>query len=337
MRTTRARLPIAALLAALGCGSTTNDPATGSGGSGGGSAQALCGDAPPSTGAACVPPSDSKLGDTHCSWGDDPRPDCRTLATCLGDGTWSVVQPPASCSTPPLPAACPAPPPTAGTECTDDTLSCWYDGGERCWCSSCKFGTQYPTCQPIDPPLWACASPPEGCPSVIPQAGTPCSTPGATCGPDCELQVVCEGGTWKWHEGSCPICAAPTTLVATPAGERPIAELRAGDLVYSVDHDGVVVVPILRAESTPVAHHRVVRVELEGGAVLEISPGHPTADGRSFADLAAGGTLDGRAVLRAELVPYEHVRTYDILPASDTGSYFAAGARVGSSLALGRR
>jgi hypothetical protein len=31
-------------------------------------------------------------------------------------------------------------------------------------------------------------------------------------------------------------------------------------------------------------------------------------------------------------VPYEHERTYDILPASETGSYVAGGALIGSTL-----
>ena len=72
---------------------------------------------------------------------------------------------------------------------------------------------------------------------------------------------------------------------------------------------------------------------LDDGAIVEMSPGHPTADGRTFSDLLRGGALDERhSVVDAELVPYRHERTYDILPASSTGSYFAAGALVGSTL-----
>ena len=131
----------------------------------------------------------------------------------------------------------------------------------------------------------------------------------------------------------CPICASPDTPIATPNGEQPIASLRAGDLVYSVDHDAIVVVPLLKVEHTSVAHHRVVRVALEDGRVLEISPGHPTADGRTFGDLLAGSQLDAEhAVLSAELVPYSYDATFDILPASSTGTYYAAGALIGSTL-----
>ena len=60
----------------------------------------------------------------------------------------------------------------------------------------------------------------------------------------------------------------------------------------------------------------------------------PTADGRLFGDLVAGDQLDQqRAVAAAELVPYQHERTHDILPDSSTGTYFAAGALIGSTLA----
>jgi hypothetical protein len=166
----------------------------------------------------------------------------------------------------------------------------------------------------------------------LPQAGTPCTTEGTSCARDCNLEVRCEGGYWVWIEQSCPICAAPDTPIATPSGERPIAELGVGDLVYSVDHDAIVAVPLVKVGHTRVGAHHVVRVVLAGGRVLEVSPGHPTADGRTFGDLRAGSTLDEHRILSAELVSYQHDATYDVLPASSTGSYFAAGALIGSTL-----
>jgi len=90
---------------------------------------------------------------------------------------------------------------------------------------------------------------------------------------------------------------------------------------------------VLRINRTPVQHHHVVRVALANGAILEISALHPTADGRTFGDLHAGGSLDGVQINSAELVPYGHDSTYDILPASDTGAYFAGGVLIGSTLA----
>jgi hypothetical protein len=128
------------------------------------------------------------------------------------------------------------------------------------------------------------------------------------------------------------VCAAPWTPIATPEGERPIADIRVGDLVYSVDHGAIRPVPVARATQTQVVGHHVIRLRVAGGRELEISPGHPTADGGRFADLRAGGTLDGRPILSVELVPYDYGATYDILPSSDTGTYFAAGMRIGSTL-----
>lgn len=185
-------------------------------------------------------------------------------------------------------------------------------------------------------------------------APVPCSTTcssGVCCGSACcastelccdpqgplDTGPVCETPN---DQGVCPmgcaplcVCASPDTPIATPAGDVPIAALRAGDLVYSVDHGAVTIVPVAKTVRTPVQHHRVVRVTLADGTTLEISPGHPTADGRRFADLRAGDALDGVRIRAARLVPYAHAATYDILPRSDTGAYFAGGVLVGSTLA----
>ena len=92
-------------------------------------------------------------------------------------------------------------------------------------------------------------------------------------------------------------------------------------------------VPIVRTNRTPVTHHSVVHLELASGTVLEISALHPTADGRRFADLGAGASLDGVMITGARVTPYAFDATYDILPESDTGAYFAGGVLIGSTLA----
>jgi hypothetical protein len=128
------------------------------------------------------------------------------------------------------------------------------------------------------------------------------------------------------------LCAAPWTPIATPDGSRPIATLRVGDAVYSVHRGRVVVVPVARTHRTPASRHAVVRVALASGETLEISGGHPTGDGRAFDTLKPGDRLGEAQVVSVETAPYGEPFTYDILPASDTGSYFAAGAWVGSTL-----
>jgi hypothetical protein len=103
--------------------------------------------------------------------------------------------------------------------------------------------------------------------------------------------------------------------------------------VYSVVGGRVAVVPVREVRRVPARHHVVTRLVMESGAVLEISGVHPTADGRTLADLHAGDELDGVRVVGVSVIPYAHDATYDILPDSDTGTYFAAGVLIGSTLA----
>ncbi len=77
--------------------------------------------------------------------------------------------------------------------------------------------------------------------------------------------------------------------------------------------------------------HRVVELQLAHGPTLRISPRHPTADGRHFADLAPGDLVDGVRVIGARLVDYDQPFTYDILPDSDSGTYFAGGTLIGDA------
>jgi hypothetical protein len=149
-------------------------------------------------------------------------------------------------------------------------------------------------------------------------------------------------GCFEPVNGTCPTgcaacaCAAPTTPIATPAGDRPIAELRVGDLVYSMNRGELALVPIKLVHRQPVTGaHRVVELRLVHGATLRISPRHPTADGRHLGDLAAGDFVDGVRVTSARLVDYGEPFTYDILPDSDSGAYFAGGVMIGSTLAAG--
>jgi hypothetical protein len=169
--------------------------------------------------------------------------------------------------------------------------------------------------------------------------GTSCCSPGQLC---CTTHAACCDFTEcrdPTPEGTCPIgapcttCASPDTPIETPDGARAIASIRVGDLVYSVEDDAVVVVPVIRTSATRARNHRVVEVVLANGATLRISPRHPTADGRLFADLVAGDQLGEVTILGVRVVPYDFEETFDILPASTTGFYFVGGALVGSTLA----
>jgi len=115
-----------------------------------------------------------------------------------------------------------------------------------------------------------------------------------------------------------------------------MASLVEGDLVYSVHRGAILAVPVRKTQRNPVTNHSVMRVLLADGREIEISGGHPTADGHSFAELHAGSSLGGVDVVSVQRVPYAHPYTYDILPDSDTGTYFAAGALIGSTMAKPR-
>ena len=133
---------------------------------------------------------------------------------------------------------------------------------------------------------------------------------------------------------ACPICLAVGTRIATPTGEIAVQDLRVGDVVWTLDKTGArVSAPLVEVGSTPVpATHIVVRVALDDGRLVYVSPGHPTADGRHVGELEAGETLDGARIASVDRVAYAGGATYDILPAGTTGAYWANGVLLGSTL-----
>ena len=167
--------------------------------------------------------------------------------------------------------------------------------------------------------------------------GAECCSAGQLC---CEVPgpvgstITCADPT---AEGTCPMgcvlckCAAADTMIATPDGERPISSIRVGEMVYSVDNDSSKAVPVLIAQRAPVTNHTVIEVVLASGRTLHVSGKHPTADGRTFDDLRAGSELGGVLIVSAREVAYEGNATYDLLPASSTGTYVADGVLIGST------
>ena len=133
----------------------------------------------------------------------------------------------------------------------------------------------------------------------------------------------------------CPICLAAGTLIATPIGAMRVVDITPGMLVWTADRDGKrVAAAVLEVGSTQVpAGHLMVHLVLADGRELLASPGHKTADGRALGSLAAGDRLDGSNIRLWELVPYAGDRTYDLLPAGTTGTYWANGVLLSSTLA----
>lgn len=129
-------------------------------------------------------------------------------------------------------------------------------------------------------------------------------------------------------------CLSLYTLISTPAGHVPITDLRPGMPVYTQDMDGnKTVMPIELATKVSVPEsHIVCHLVLKDGRELFVSGGHPTADGRLINDLNPGDVIDGAKLKSIERVPYSGGYTYDLLPAGDTGHYWANGVLLGSTL-----
>jgi hypothetical protein len=187
-------------------------------------------------------------------------------------------------------------------------------------------------------------SPPAPCTPSADTCGTgeACCAVGR-CGPVGTGQNVCEpadpvtGGCMicacESEPAGCPRCNSPDTQIATPSGQRAIAELREGDLVLSMHGGELIAVPVIATRQMRVTDHAVVRLTLDNGQLIEVSGSHPTATGQRLDTLQPGDALGALHVLAVELIPYAHDRTYDILPASDSGTYLAGGALLGSTLA----
>jgi hypothetical protein len=133
---------------------------------------------------------------------------------------------------------------------------------------------------------------------------------------------------------NCPICLAAATLISTPNGDVRVTDIEPGLVVWTAMADGTrIAAPVLEVGSMQVpASHRMVHLALADGRELLASPGHRTAEGRQLGSLATGESLDGSTIVRWELVPYSGERTYDLRPAGGTGTYWANGILLSSTL-----
>jgi hypothetical protein len=133
---------------------------------------------------------------------------------------------------------------------------------------------------------------------------------------------------------ACPICLAEGVLIATPTGPVPVQDVHVGMTVWTTDRSGRRVEGVVLEAGHMLAPtgHQVVRVTLADGRSVVASPGHPTADGRPLGSLRQGDTLDGSRVVVVTMLRYTGPATYDLLPSGPTGTYFADGVLLGSTL-----
>jgi hypothetical protein len=132
----------------------------------------------------------------------------------------------------------------------------------------------------------------------------------------------------------CPVCLARNTRIAVPGGFVRVQDVRVGMAVWSTDLEGQRVHSVvLRVGRTPVPPmHEVVRLVLADGRTVLVSPGHPTPGGSAIGELRAGRTFDGSTVVSVRRIPYSGGFTFDLLPSGPTGTYFANGVLLGSTL-----
>ena len=133
---------------------------------------------------------------------------------------------------------------------------------------------------------------------------------------------------------NCPICLARDTRIATPSGDVAVDQLRLGDVVWTLDGYGArIAAPIVAIGNTPVSStHEVVRIVLDDGRTVLVSPGHPTADGRRVGDIRTGDALDGARVVSAQREAYDGGFTFDVRPAGASGAYWANGVLLLSTI-----
>ncbi|MDD4876882.1 MAG: hypothetical protein PHQ86_07135 [Dehalococcoidales bacterium] len=131
-----------------------------------------------------------------------------------------------------------------------------------------------------------------------------------------------------------PICLAKGTHIETSLGLVLVELVHKGMLVWTVDNSGDrVLAPVIKIANTPVpSSFSVVKVELSDTRTITASQNHPTADNKALGDYEVGNTLDGAQVFSIEYLPYTDKATYDILPAGDTGLYWADGILLKSTL-----
>ncbi len=133
---------------------------------------------------------------------------------------------------------------------------------------------------------------------------------------------------------SCPICLTSTSKILTPAGEVDVKLVKVGTIVWTINKEGhKIEAPVLKVGSTKVPlYHQVIDLKLKDKRELLVSPGHPTINNKTVSQLKVGDKYDGSIVSNTFLVSYYGQRTYDLLPAGDTGFYYANDILMASTL-----
>lgn len=151
----------------------------------------------------------------------------------------------------------------------------------------------------------------------------------------CELKEYASGSK------DCPRCLASNTKISTPKGQINVQEIKTGTKVWSIDKDGEKVVSVIKsvAKTPAPPNHEVIHLVLADKHEVWVSPDHPVANiigsrmsQLRVSDLKPGDSYDGSKVIQVSRIKYWDKYTYDILPDSETGYYYANGILLGSTL-----
>ncbi len=184
-------------------------------------------------------------------------------------------------------------------------------GGNEC-------GAQFGVCPADKTCVKKCGEP-------VFQIGDLPPTPGYSCLSSIEIK--------NRNQYGCPKCLSSLSQIDTPNGAINVKDLKIGAMVWTRNAQGKkIAAPILKTSKVPVSKHKVIHLVLTDGRSLDVSAPHPTANGKLVGDLKAGDWYDGSIVKSATLISYTGSATYDLLPAGDTGYYFANGIVMGSTL-----
>jgi hypothetical protein len=129
-------------------------------------------------------------------------------------------------------------------------------------------------------------------------------------------------------------CLPPNTPIKTSTGNLPIISLKVGMLVWSLnDHGQKILVPIAKVSFRKVPRsHKIQHLTLSDGRQLWSSSTHPLSNNLTVCSLRPGDRYDGTTVVTNTKTSYGLDKTYDLLPDSPTGCYFANNVTLKSTL-----
>ncbi len=134
--------------------------------------------------------------------------------------------------------------------------------------------------------------------------------------------------------GGCPRCLPFDAPIDTPSGPRAVSDLVVGDAIWSQDETGARVTTVVaRTQSIRiVSPHSFTTLVLADGRTLVASGRHPLADGTMIAAAEVGKVVDGSTIVEIRVEATDADSTFDVRPATASGTYWVSGVLVGSTI-----